>query len=183
MKNISIFGKGNMATALQNVFSKAGNPVQLIGRNETTTLGDIVIFALPYASVADVASQYQAELKGKIVVDITNPVDFGTMDGLVVGAETSAAEEIAKLLPDSDIIKAFNTNFATPLGEGKAQVFIAGDNDTAKQILIDALNGSGVTTTDAGTLKRARELEALGLLLITLAVREQIGWGDVLEIR
>lgn len=181
MKNISIFGKGNMAKALEAVFTKAGNSVSLISRDEQANLGDIVILAVPYASVAEIIEKYRESLIGKIIVDITNPVDFGTMDNLVIQSDTSAAEIIAQALPQSHILKAFNTNFAATLasqtvGNQPTNVLIAGDSNEAKSTLTAALNGSGLNVKDAGSLKRARELEAFGFLAITLAVREQIGW-------
>lgn len=51
----------------------------------------IVVMAVPYPALASLAKQYQAELAGKIVVDITNPLNFETWDELVVPADSSAA--------------------------------------------------------------------------------------------
>jgi 8-hydroxy-5-deazaflavin:NADPH oxidoreductase len=55
-------------------------------------------------------------------------------------------------------------------------VLVAGDHDDAKSALIEAVKAGGVDAIDAGTLKRARELEAMGFLQIKLAASEQIGW-------
>ncbi|WP_373819792.1 NADPH-dependent F420 reductase [Glaesserella sp.] len=182
MVTVSIFGKGNMGKVLAERFSQAGNQVAFVGRDEQVTLGDIVIFAVPYASIDEIIAKYSKQLADKIVIDITNPVDFSTMDSLLVPADSSAAEIIAQKLPKSAIIKAFNTNFAANIGLGKVAdkanttVLLAGDCEQAKTKVTDALKGSDLILKDAGSLKRARELESLGFLQITLAVREQIGW-------
>lgn len=178
MKNITIFGKGNMAKVIAERFVKAGNTVELFGSKDTVgTLGDIVVLAIPYGAVASVLEAHKAELAGKIIVDITNPVDFATMDGLAVPADSSAAEVIAKAVPTAAVVKGFNTNFAYTLaGDAATTVLLASNDSDAKSTLTSALDGSGLNVVDAGSLKRARELEALGFLQITLAIRELIGW-------
>lgn len=183
MTNISIFGKGNMGSALGERFTQAGNQVAFVGRdNHNAELGDIVVLAVPFASVDEIVAQYGDKLAGKIVIDITNPVNFETMDGLAVPQGQSAAQILAQKLPNSTILKGFNTNFAASLASGKVAgtaptvVLLAGDSEQAKSSVANALNGSGLQVKDAGSLKRAVELEAIGFLQITLAVREQIGW-------
>ena len=61
--------------------------------------GDVVVLAVPYPAVSDVIAQRGEQLAGKIVVDITNPLNFETFDSLVVPADSSAAAEIAAALP------------------------------------------------------------------------------------
>lgn len=184
MSNISIFGSGNMGSALKSRFEDAGNTVEFIGHEDKVkSLGDIIVFAVPFPSVKDIIEKYRNELTGKIIVDITNPLDFTTFDDLVVPADSSAAAEIAKNLSDSHVLKAFNTTFAAVLatktvaGEAKPRVLIAGDSENAKEKLIEALDGSGLDSLDIGSLKRARELEAIGFLNISLAAAEKIKWS------
>ena len=178
MKNITIFGKGNMAKVIAERFTLAGNHVDMIGSKDPVgKIGDIVVLAVPYAAVASILEANKVELEGKIIVDITNPVNFGTMDGLLVKADSSATEEFAQLAPKSSLVKGFNTNFAYTLGGDKNTiVLLASDDVNAKNTLVDSLNGSGLDVVDAGSLKRARELEAIGFLQITLAIREKISW-------
>ncbi|MFD9879028.1 NADPH-dependent F420 reductase, partial [[Kitasatospora] papulosa] len=137
----------------------------------------------PYPAVADVLTRRADELSGKIVVDITNPLDFETFDSLVVPADSSAAAELAAALPRSRVLKAFNTTFAATLlsgvvGEAElpTTVLIAGDDADAKSLLADVVTAGGLRAVDAGSLKRARELEALGFLQLTLAAGEKIPW-------
>ena len=176
MKNITIFGKGNMAKVIVERFKRAGNEVTLFGsKDEVTKLGDIIVLAVPYGAVASILEAN--DFTGKILVDITNPVDFNTMEGLLVPAGSSATEVIANLAPQAKVIKAFNTNFASRLaGDVLTSVLLASDDTDAKVVLTNALEGSNLLLIDAGSLKRAHELEALGFLQITLAIREQITW-------
>jgi predicted dinucleotide-binding enzyme len=126
-------------------------------------------------------SASSATLAGKVVVDITNPLNFETFDALVVPADSSAAAEIATALPQSRVVKALNTTFAATLATGKigpllTVVLMAGDDAEAKALLAAVLDAGGLRALDAGTLARARELEAVGFLQLTLAVKEQVPW-------
>lgn len=184
MANISIFGTGNMANAIGGVFAKGGANVQYIGSADSDNAkveGDIVVLAVPYPAVDGIIAAHQDALAGKTVVDITNPLDFSTFDSLVVPADSSAAAEIQAKLSNSSVLKAFNTNFAATLASGTVgdlgtTVQVAGDDVSAKQSLISAVTAGGVSAVDAGSLKRARELEALGFLQLTLAAGEKIAW-------
>lgn len=184
MTTVSIIGNGNMGTAIGGIVAAGGNTVEYVGRDagEQVT-GDIVILAVPYPSFAAIVEARREQLAGKVVVDITNPLDFATFDSLVVPADSSAAAELAAALPDSRVLKAFNTNFAATLAAktvGGAQpttVLVAGDDDLAKQALLDVVRAGGLNAVDAGSLARARELESVGFLQLTLAVQEKVGWN------
>lgn len=183
MVQITIFGKGNMGTAIGGNFKDAGNQVNYIDAEDPVeNLGDIVILAVPYAVAISITTKQADKLAGKIVVDITNPLNFETWDELVVPADSSAAAEIATKLPESKVVKAFNTTFAGTLvakkiGDGHpTTVLMASAAKPAKAALAAALKDSGLKVMDAGALKRSRELEAFGFLQMTLAASEQIGW-------
>jgi 8-hydroxy-5-deazaflavin:NADPH oxidoreductase len=131
--------------------------------------------------VADVLATRGDQLDGKVVVDITNPLDFATFDSLVVPSDSSAAAEIAAALPGSRVLKAFNTTFAATLSAGTVggvptTVLIAGDDADAKALLAGIVTSGGLAAVDAGALSRARELEALGFLQLSLAVGEKVSW-------
>lgn len=183
MARISIIGTGNMGQAIAGVFGKGGHSVQLLGEADASIAvnGDIVVLAVPYSAVSSIAAERRDSLAGKIVVDITNPVNFETFDSLVVPADGSAAAEISKLLPESKVVKAFNTTFGGTLAAGvvgpnTTTVLIAGDDAEAKSELAGAVAAGGLKAIDAGSLARARELEALGFLQISLAAGEKISW-------
>jgi NADPH-dependent F420 reductase len=183
MTTISILGTGNMGQAIAAIAAKGGHHVQQLGENDldTPVTGDIVVLAVPYPALSTIIAQRSEQLAGKIVVDITNPLNFETFDSLVVPADSSAAAEIAAALPDSRVLKAFNTTFAGTLAAGTVgplttTVLIAGDDTDAKSALAGVLTSGGLHAIDAGALKRARELEAVGFLQLTLAANEKVSW-------
>ena len=183
MSHVSIIGTGNMGQAIAGVAGKGGHTVQLLGQSDggTAVTGDIVVLAVPYPAVSDVIAERGDTLAGKIVVDITNPLNFETFDSLTVPADSSATAEIAAALPTSRVLKAFNTTFASTLAAGSVgslttTVLIAGDDADAKSTLAGVITSGGLNVIDAGPLERARELESIGFLQITLAASEKIAW-------
>lgn len=199
--DITIIGTGNMSRGIASRALAGGHSVTLIGHEAgkaealagelsgdvragtvgDALAGDIIVLAIPYGAIDDVVGQYGDQLSGKTVVDITNPVDFTTFDSLTVPADSSATAEIAAALPGSRVLKAFNTTFAATLASGSlggepTTVIIAGDDAEAKSALTEIVTAAGLHAADAGSLRRARELEALGFLQMTLAAREQIKW-------
>lgn len=197
MADVTIIGAGNMGSAIAAVAVAGGNTVQILARdaekaaaaNEKARAGvvgdaitgDIVVLALPYGAVAPVLDAYSGALDGKVLVDLTNPLDFSTFDSLVVAAGSSSAAEIAAAVPGASVLKAFNTNFAATLASGavgseKTTVLIAGDDADAKAALVAVVQGGGLKAVDAGSLQRAHELEALGFLQLTLAAGEKTSW-------
>ena len=195
MATLSIIGAGNMGAAIAAIATAGKNDVQVIVRDTTKVdggavtvapfgtpiTGDVVILAIPHPALADVVATYADQLDGRIVVDLTNPVDFATFDSLVVPAGSSQAEELAKVIPGATWLKAFNTNFASTLATGsvggeKTVVLIAGDDADAKATLAGIVEAGGVKAVDAGSLKRARELESFGFLQMTLAAAEKTSW-------
>ncbi|MEZ0381920.1 NADPH-dependent F420 reductase [Mycobacterium sp. pW045] len=191
MNSISIIGLGNMAGALAGRALAGGNEVEIIGRDPVKTkelaaalgatvgtaatapAGDIVILAVPYASAAAVVSEYGDALRGKVVVDITNPVT-PDLTGFVTPEGSSGAQEIAEAAPaGADVVKAFNTLFANVVADSpahgrRADVFIAGDDASAKARVSDFIESLGLRPLDAGPLSMARALENVGLLELSL---------------
>src|ERR1700678_3695067 len=118
MSTISIIGSGNMAAAIAGRAAKAGHTVEVINRDPAkaraladklaagaTTgtygaapTGDIVILAVPYGSAVAAVADFGEKLKGKVIVDVTNPVN-SDMSGLVTPPGSSGAQETAKGLP------------------------------------------------------------------------------------
>lgn len=199
MSSITIIGPGNIGSAVAALAAKAGASVQILGREAAKAAavaeqvdgtagavgdaitGEIVVLAVPYPALADVAATYDSQLDGKIVVETTNPVDMTTFDSLTVPADSSATAELQALLPGAKVLKAFNTNFAATLATGQTgaapvTVLVAGDDADARSRLIDLLTAADVAAISVGALKRARELEALGFLQITLAAAGAVGW-------
>lgn len=192
MSSISIIGLGNMARALAGRALAGGNTVEIVGRDQAkakelaATLGgapvgtpgaaptgDIVILAVPYAGAAAAVREYGDALRGKIIVDITNPVAPG-LRGFVVPEGSFGAQEIAEAAPDdAHVVKAFNTVFSHVLAAGPAEgrsldVFIAGDDAQAKARVSAFVESMGLRAWDTGELFMARALENVGLLELGL---------------
>lgn len=184
MAQLSILGTGNMGQAIAAIARNGGHSVQLLGADDTHTAvtGDIVVLAVPFSAIDEVIAQRGEQLVGRVVVDITNPLNFETFDSLVVADDSSAAAEIAAALPQSRVLKAFNTTFAATLSAGTVgplttSVLIAGDDAAAKSTLAGIVTDGGLNAIDAGALSRARELEAVGFLQLTLAATEKVSWS------
>lgn len=150
---------------------KAGANARAVRPDAIARDTDVLILAVPYAAAGD-ALRGAGDVTGKTIVDISNPVtpDYS---GLALGFTTSAAEEIQKAVPTAKVVKAFNTIFAQVLGAApdrtRAQVLYAGDDAGAKAIARTLATDLGFDAIDAGPLTRARELEHLALLWISLA--------------
>jgi 8-hydroxy-5-deazaflavin:NADPH oxidoreductase len=192
MSSISIIGTGNMARALADRAVAGGNAVEIIGRDPAKAkelaaalggatvgtagaapAGDIVILAVPYASAAAVVSDYGDALNGKLIVDITNPINLDST-GFVTPDGSSGAQEIAKAAPaGAHIVKAFNTLFSNVLAADSAvghplDVFIAGDDAQAKARVSVFIESLGLRPMDTGQLVMARALENAALLQLGL---------------
>lgn len=179
---ITVFGKGNIGSAVGAQFEKAGNQVNYAtSESKPNHIADLVVLAVPFAAMAGIAQEYQDQFAGKTIVETSNPVNFKTFDGLEVPSDSSATAELQKALPKSYVLKDFNTVFAANLvsgkvGDNQTTVLVAGDHKDSKEVLAKALEGSDLAVVDAGLLKRAHELESVGFLQMTLAASEKIGW-------
>ncbi|HEY1009575.1 MAG TPA: NAD(P)-binding domain-containing protein [Daejeonella sp.] len=141
---------------------------------------DIIILAIPYEAEKEAAERIREVANQKIVVSIANPLN-DTFDGLLTTPDTSAAEELQKLLPNSKVIKAFNTTFAadfsTPVIDGKqVDAFIAGNDEDALQIVSELVATAGFRPIIAGDLHVSRTLENMQLLLIRLGMKYNYNW-------
>ena len=210
MTDITIIGSGSMARAIGLRAVAAGRSLQILDRNPENAAklaaelggntasgglgdlpeGDMVVRALYFEPAKEVATHYGDTLSGKTVVEISNPVNMETGDSLVVEPGTSAAEEVAKLLPGARVVKAFNTTFAGPLAEGSANgtqldVFIASDSESARNEVASFVAKAALRPLQVGALRHARELEGMQLLVIGLQLNpayESFNWGTALKI-
>jgi predicted dinucleotide-binding enzyme len=147
------------------------------GRSGDPLTGDVVVLAVWYQAVDDVLATYGDQLAGKVVVDITNPVDPDTYAPLTI-PEGSVAAQIAAKLPGAKVVKAFNTTFAGTLVEGAVagqplDVFLAGDDEAAKDTLKQLATDGGLRPIDVGPLALAHHVEALGYL--NMAIQPGLG--------
>ena len=141
---------------------------------------DIIILAVPFAAEKEIAEKIKEVANQKIVISIANPLNE-TFDGLVTRPDTSAAEELQKLLPHSKVIKAFNTTFAADfaspvIGGQQADAFIAGNDEEALQTVAELVSTAGFNPIIAGNLSVSRTLENMQLLLIQLGIKYNYNW-------
>jgi NADPH-dependent F420 reductase len=174
-----------LATELRGV-AKHGAVVKT-ATLENAALGEVVVLAVQYGNNLDLAKKLGSRLAGKTVVDIANPLN-ATYDGLATAPDTSSAEELAKVVSSGvKVVKAFNTTFAGTLVAGqvggqKLDVFIAGDDENAKQIVSKLVTDGGLVAVDVGPLHRARQLEGLALLGITLQFKHNLGFTSAWKL-
>jgi predicted dinucleotide-binding enzyme len=118
-------------------------------------------------------------IDGKPLVDVTNALTRD-MHAAVDTSKTSGAEELQKMAPRAKVVKAFNTSFAAEMDSGQAQgqklsAFIAGDDEQAKQPVLEMARDIGFDAVDTGPLETARQLEAMARLVIHLGLMQKMG--------
>jgi len=210
MTDVTIIGSGLMARAIATRVLAGGGTVQILGLTvadadrlaaelaapDTVSTGEVgadpagavVVLAVPYAAVVPLVKEYGERLDGKVLVDITNPVNMATFAGLLTAPGTSAAEEIAQAAPaGAKVVKAFNTTFAGPLRTGQVSgqpldIFIAGDDAAARASVAKIVRSGGMRPIDVGDLVRARALEWLGLLHITMQFSRGTNFASAIKI-
>ena len=194
--SIGIVGAGNMGRSIATQLAKTGKDVTLTDRNpgkaeavvaeiaadgvraadvSDALASDVVVLALWYPGTTDFAGEHAAQLDGKIVVDISNPLDESWIR-LGIDPSTSSAELLAQQLPGSRIVKAFNTTHEPVLAEGQLDgvaldVLLASDDDAAKSHVSELVKAAGLRPIDAGQLDNARLLERLTAFQIELSQR------------
>lgn len=190
---IGIIGTGDYARALAKRLLYSGHRVTCGSRNpdgknlaqidaalrdvrvdsvaDCIDKANIIFLAIP-PEVHNTIANLSSKLEDKIVVDISNPVseeDAKASDG-------SIAENLAQILPETKIVKAFNTLSAyglevdASITTGNRDVLVAGNDAAAKQAVMQLARDLGFTAVDFGGLKMARELERIPILLFN-------GWG------
>ena len=147
---------------------------------EASWEADIIILAVPFEAEKEITERIRDVANQKIVISIANPLNQ-TFDGLVTRPGTSAAEELQKLLPNSKVVKAFNTTFAadfsTPVIDGKqVDAFIGGNDKEAVETVKGLVSTAGFNPIVAGELSVSRTLESMQLLLIQLGLKYNYNW-------
>ncbi|MEV8319998.1 NAD(P)-binding domain-containing protein [Streptomyces sp. NPDC059900] len=194
---IGIIGTGAMADALGTHWVRAGHEVLIGGRDEERAaalaartgaaghgtpsaaagFGDAVLLAVPYEAGAVVAGELRDVLRGRVLVDCSNPVGPGF--ALLTGGGPSAARRIADAAPAAHVVKAFNLchedvwRMDPPVFDGRPlAVPVCGDDEAALDAVRELVKDAGCAPFAAGGLERAGLLEATAALLIGLWVGE-----------
>jgi predicted dinucleotide-binding enzyme len=192
---VAVLGSGTVGEILANGFVKHGYEVMRGSRDprkleewqkmtapkgkigtfqEAAKFGEIVVLAVKGAAAeAVVKSCGSATLKGKTVLDATNPIaDAPPQDGVLkffTDLNGSLMEKLQHAVPDANFVKAFssignafmvNPNFP----DGMPTMFICGNNDKAKSVAREIITQFGWETEDMGTAVAARAIEPLCML-------------------
>ena len=189
---IGIIGAGKVGGGLGKLWIRAGHQVLFSSRHpkrlrvlveeaglgaylgdvgDAALFGDVILFSPNFWGMDD-ALEAAGPLKGKTVIDVTNPVEWNPNGRMVrsLPQSTSGGEELAKKLPNARVVKAFSTIPASFIPHaiyriGRLQrlaVFYCGDHQASKAIVHQLIADSGFVGLDAGRLGMAKELEAPG---------------------
>ena len=198
--NVAIIGAGNVGRALATSFARQGHTVIIASHDpehasaaaaatgarfvktnaEAAAAGQVVVLAIPFASAESVAVEIREAVAGKPVIDATNRMTFGP-SGPAIDKGESNAERLAAWLPNAHVVKAFNTLLAShqvdPIADGtKLDGFVAGDDQGAKDTVMELIRSIGLNPVDVGPLARAQQLEQLAFLNIALNATANGSW-------
>jgi len=194
MQRIGIIGSGDVGQSLALGFLKLGFEVR-IGTREPDKLakwldnagakasvssfkdaarfGDILILCTKWIGTENAIKLSDKDnFKGKIVIDVTNPLVFlKDIPELDIAYPNSGGLKIQRMLPDSKVVKAFNTVTAKymcnpKLEEGVPDLFIGGNDEESKEIVKGFAEQFGWNVTDIGNIEQSYLLEALAMLWI-----------------
>jgi 8-hydroxy-5-deazaflavin:NADPH oxidoreductase len=196
---IAIIGAGNVGASLGINLAGHGHPIRFgvrdgsdvkvkevlakcQGKAEAASVSaaaqwaDIIFLAVP-ANSAEEAVRSLGDVKGKVLVDCTNPVAWGS-DGPRVAPtpEGSMAATLAKGFPGLRVVKGFSTfgaefHLDPRVGDMSVDVQLASDDAEAKALVSSIATNAGFTPIDAGPLRNAALLESLAVLWIHLAMK------------
>ena len=172
---------GTRDTAKLNDWLKeAGKNASVGSTEDAAKFGEIVIIATGWAGTQNAIEQAGKDnFKEKLVIDVTNPLDFsqGAPPKFAVTVGNSAGEQIQKWLPDSKVVKAFNTINAyvminPKLEEGGPDFFYAGNDEDAKKQVIEIAKQLGWKSfIDFGDISASYWLESLTMIWIHYAFK------------
>jgi predicted dinucleotide-binding enzyme len=205
MTTISIVGAGNVARGIATRAVAAGYDVQLLVRDQTkgealagdlagtvtvstvgsAIAGNLVFLAIPYLVAAEVIPAL-GSLAGKTVVDATNPIN-DDFTGLATAPGTSGAATIATLAAGANVVKAFNTVFASNVIAGSKNgqpldLMVAADDAGAKAELVEFAEKTGFRVIDTGALSQAATLEAIAWLHMQLQFTRGTNFASAIVI-
>ncbi|CAJ0967897.1 unnamed protein product, partial [Ranitomeya imitator] len=181
LKTVCIFGTGDFGRSLGVKLLQCGyslifgsrNPnssnlipkgAEIFDHAEAAKKSSVIIIAIHrehYGFLSGIADV----LKGKVLVDVSNNLKINQYP-------ESNAEYLAGLLPGCKVVKAFNTVSAWALQSGtldaSRQVFICGDDNKAKEEVMEIARSLGLTPLDQGSLLAANEIENYPLQLFPM---------------
>ena len=209
---VAILGTGDVGRALGKGFVTLGHEVKMGGRSasnekalawakemgdkasagtfaDAAAFGEIIVLAtLGMANESVLQAAGADNLRGKIVIDTTNPLDFsgGVPPRLAIAGNDSGGEAVQRLVPDSQVVKAWNTvgnphMFRPDFAGGPPDMFICGNDDSAKQEVGKLLGDFGWGVIDIGGIEGSRYLEGLCMVWVLHGVRSKT-WDHAFKL-
>jgi predicted dinucleotide-binding enzyme len=209
---MGILGTGEVGRALGTALVTLGHDVKMGSRSATNekavawarqhgdrasvgTFADaaghgemIVLATLGVANQDVLQAAGPGQLRGKIIIDTTNPLDFsgGMPPKLAIAGYDSAGEQVQRFLPSAHVVKAFNTvghalMFRPTLPGGPPDMFIAGNHDAAKRTVGEILRDFGWGVVDLGGIEASRYLEAMCMVWVLAGMRSG-NWNQAFKM-
>lgn len=162
--------------------AEIGGSVRAGSYDDAAAFGELVfvaLLALDNDAVLDPLKAIPAaSLRGKILIDCNNPVSPPDFDNRY-GPGASLAEDIASAVPDTQVVKAFNTVYAElieripPVVAGiPVNLFLAGDDENAKAVVAELGRELGFHAVDIGNLSKSRHIENIAAFEIYLGLNQ-----------
>ena len=164
-----VYGSRDPSAAdVRELVAATGNGALAVTQAEAAAQADIVILAVPWRAAEDIVRALP-DLRGKVVVDPTNPRVMASDGFADYPIEDSNAERIARLAPGAHVVKAFSTLGAETmldpeLAGGPVTVPVVGDDRGAKERIVTLAREIGLEAVDVGPLRHARIIEGLHYL-------------------
>ena len=186
---IGILGSGAVGLALARGLARHGHDVRIGTRQdavEELPIGspgdvaaeaDLVFLSVLGTAAVDVAIGVGEQLRGKVLVDTTNPLDFSSGGpGLFVGHTDSLGERVQRAVPEARVVKAYNTvgnalMVDPDLPGGPPSMFLGGDSEDAKATVTALLEATGWGAVDLGGIAASRYLEPMCIVWVLHGVR------------
>ncbi len=139
---------------------------------DAAAAGEIVVLTVPYDAHAETLQDIRESVRGKILVDVTVPLDPEKPRRLRIPLGGSATEEAQALLgPETRVVAAFQNISHTHLAHGETNacdILVCGDDADARQDVIKLAGLLGLRALDVGPARNARVVEGLTVLLMEI---------------
>jgi len=170
-----VFVSSRHPNDLQKLVKEAGPAAQAGTLEDAVRFGDSVVLAIPWRKKEDLPSPLL--FQGKIVVDAMNP--YSSLGRVMELGDSTSSEEVAKIIPEARLVKAFNTmgandlkNEAFKTGKDRLAIFVAGNDQEAKRTVSGLIEDIGFVPMDTGSLRDGGRLQQPGSPIYNIRLTE-----------
>ena len=183
---IGVIGSGNIGGAIGTLWAKAGHEILFSSRNpdtlkdlvasagpktraglpkEAAEFGEVVFLALPYTAIPQIGKDFGAILKGKVVMDCSNPSVRRDGEMAAAALQKGSGVATAEFIPGARVVRAFGTiNYKVALDNAhragdKIAIPIAGDDAEAVRVASNLVIDAGFDPVMVGGLARAKDFD------------------------